>query len=357
MSTELDRLEAHFHRLAGLGPAESEAALRALERAEGGALVAAVRDLLAAADSTSSPLDHPAVFSAGELTLVDDLRAMDFALQAPGGSTASAVERSPAASETLPSVPGFRVLRRIGRGGSGTVYLAEQVRPEFTRLVALKIVDRVVDADSMRRVEDERRILAKLEHPGIARLYDAGVIPTGHPFLAMEWVDGRSICEHCSVYDLPIADRLTLFVQILDAVEYAHRAAVAHRDLKPANILVTREGQAKLLDFGIAKLIAAPGEEEETRTLQRAMTPAYASPEQVLGLRVGATSDIYSLGVVLYELLAGPFPTASTACGSKPTRTRSADRTRRRLPRPARGRPRRPAFLAPGRSLRAVAGP
>ncbi len=248
-----------------------------------------MRDLLAAADLTSSPLDSPALPGADPTTLAENLRSLLL-------------------PEVLPWVEGYRLLKRIGRGGSGTVYLAEQVRPEFTRAVAIKIVDRVLDPSSLRRVEDERRILARLEHPGIARLYDAGVTPTGHPYLAMERVEGLSIVEHCSLRDLPVADRLVLFLDVLDAVEFAHRAGVVHRDLKPANILVSERGETKLLDFGIAKLIAAPGEDEETRTLGRAMTPAYASPEQVLGHRVTFASDIYSLGVVLYELLAETLP-------------------------------------------------
>jgi serine/threonine protein kinase len=206
----------------------------------------------------------------------------------------------------LPVIPGFSIHRRIGRGGSATVYLADQERADFTRPVALKVVDSVVDSTSSWRVREEQRILARLEHVGIARLYDTGVTPLGQPYLAMEHVEGESIVEHCRSRQMPIRARIELFLSVLDAVSYAHEQAIVHRDLKPANILVSARGEAKLLDFGIAKLVAE--DEDETRTLHRAMTPAYASPEQMRGGRITPASDIYSLGVVLYELLANTIP-------------------------------------------------
>ncbi|MEO7974520.1 MAG: serine/threonine-protein kinase, partial [Thermoanaerobaculia bacterium] len=301
MATELDLLEAEFHRVAALSGEERAAALLEVERRCGPTVGAALRELLAAADLTETPLDIPAVGTSDSVTLVDDLRA--FVL---GG--ARRPESASGQAPTLPELPGYRLLGRLGRGGSGTVYLAEQVRPEFTRTVALKIVDRVADPESSRRFEDERRILARLEHPGIARLYDAGLTAAGQPFLAMERVDGLPISEHCELHRLPLDARLRLFLAVLEAVDCAHQAGVVHRDLKPGNILVSARGEAKLLDFGIARIVAAPGEVEETRTAERAMTPAYASPEQVLGQRVTSASDIYSLGVVLYELLAGILP-------------------------------------------------
>ena len=172
MATELDRLEDEFHRVAALAEGEREGALLALEREAGPQLAAALRELFAAAALTETALDGPALPVTGGITLVDDLRA--FVLGAPPrpGAENPPGEVSPGAAAALPQLPGYRLLGRLGRGGSGTVYLAEQVRPEFSRTVALKIVDRVADPDASRRVEDEWRILARLEHQGIA-LYDA----------------------------------------------------------------------------------------------------------------------------------------------------------------------------------------
>jgi serine/threonine protein kinase/tetratricopeptide (TPR) repeat protein len=207
----------------------------------------------------------------------------------------------------LPVIPGFRLQRSIGRGGSATVYLAEQERDDFTRVVALKVVDSAAESGSWWQAREEQRILARLEHAGIARLYDTGVTPLGQPYLAMEHVEGESIFDHCNSRQLPIRERIELFVSVLDAVSYAHEKGIVHRDLKPGNILVSARGEPKLLDFGIAKLVAPEGE-DETLTLIRAMTPAYASPEQIRGGRITHSSDIYSLGVVLYELLANTLP-------------------------------------------------
>ena len=214
---------------------------------------------------------------------------------------------APLISPPLPIIPGYRLHQRIGRGGSATVYLAEQERADFTRTVALKVVDMIVHSTSLGHVREEQRILARLEHAGIARLYDSGVTALGQPYLAMELVEGESIVDHCRTRGLSIRARIELFLSVLDAVRYAHEHAIVHRDLKPANILVSARGEAKLLDFGIARL-AAPDDDDKTLTLNRAMTPAYASPEQRHGGRVTPASDIYSLGVVLYELLADVIP-------------------------------------------------
>ena len=308
MAAEIDRLEAEFHRVAALSGNDRARAVREVEARGEPGLAAALRELLAAADLTGTPLDGGALSLAAGITLVDDLRSFVLGGPSAAGGSPADLETIAGEPDAMPAVPGFRLLGRLGRGGSGTVYLAEQVRPEFTRTVALKIVDRAGDPETARRVEDERRILAQLEHRGIARLYDAGLTPSGQPFIAMERVDGLPISEHCERKGLAIDERLRLFLEVLEAVDHAHRSGVVHRDLKPGNILVAADGQAKLLDFGIARFVAPSGEEEETRTLHRAMTPAYASPEQVLGQRVTAASDIYSLGVVLYELLAGTLP-------------------------------------------------
>jgi serine/threonine protein kinase/tetratricopeptide (TPR) repeat protein len=240
--------------------------------------------------------------------LVEELRALlGHAARSDSPLDSAAVRLQEATEPPLPQVPGYRIQRRIGRGGSSTVYLADQERAGFTRQVALKVVDRMFDAGSLRSVREEQRILARLEHPGIARLYDAGMTSLGQPWLAMELVDGESVLAHCRSRQLPLRARIELVLSVLDAVAYAHTKGIIHRDLKPANIFVTANGETRLLDFGIAKL-SDPADDDETRTLQRALTPAYASPEQMRGDRTTAASDIYSLGVVLYELLTGALP-------------------------------------------------
>lgn len=248
-----------------------------------------------------------ASLAAEEPGLADDLRALlEQAVRADSPLDSAAV-RLWEDDEPLPRIPGFRIHRCIGRGGSSTVYLAEQEHPEFTRRVALKVVDRPFDAGSLRGVREEQRILARLEHPGIARLYDSGVTPFGQHWLALEHVEGESIVAHCDTRRLTPREKIELFLPVLDAVAYAHARGIVHRDLKPANIFVTASGEPRLLDFGIARL-SDPTDRDETRTLRRALTPAYASPEQMRGERTTVASDIYSLGVVLYELLAGLVP-------------------------------------------------
>ncbi|MDJ0841723.1 MAG: serine/threonine-protein kinase [Acidobacteriota bacterium] len=197
----------------------------------------------------------------------------------------------------------------LGSGGSGAVYLAERQDGDFDQKAALKILKLGMDTEeSVRRFKSERRILARLEHPNIARLLDGGAMPDGRPYLVMEYVDGLPVHEYCRRNSLGIDACLTLFCKVCDAVAYAHRNLIIHRDLKPGNILVTRDGEPKLLDFGIARLTTAAAEQTVTVTRGRCMTPEYASPEQVCGRPVTTAGDIYSLGVVLYELLAGRRP-------------------------------------------------
>ena len=200
----------------------------------------------------------------------------------------------------------YRVIREIGRGGMGAVYLAVRDDEEYTREVALKVVRQGMNtAEAMQRFRDERQILANLDHPYIARLFDGGTTADGVPFFAMEFVVGRPVDVFCRENSLSPRACCALFLQILEAVTYAHRSLVIHGDLKPANIFVTPEGSPKLLDFGVAKLVGRDASADGNSAEVRAFTPGYASPEQVRGLAVTTSADVYSLGIVLYELLAG----------------------------------------------------
>lgn len=200
----------------------------------------------------------------------------------------------------------YRIVRRIGSGGMGLVYEAMREDAEFHKRVAIKFVQGTDDPAGIDRFRVERQILADLEHPNIARLLDGGTTGDGIPFLVMEYVEGVPIDKFVSEQRLPRADRLKLFVQVSEAVQYAHRHLVIHRDLKPGNILVTADGTPKLLDFGIAKLQTGEAK-TDLRTMQ-ALTLEYASPEQVLGRTVSTSADIYSLGVLLFFLLTGRLP-------------------------------------------------
>lgn len=214
----------------------------------------------------------------------------------------------------------YRLLQELGDGGMGSVWLAERADGALKRKVALKLPRLAWASDLAGRMARERDILGSLEHPNIARLYDAGLDQHGRPFLALEYVEGQRLDRYCDDHGLTLQGRVRLFLQVLDAVQYAHVNLVLHRDLKPANILVNQRGEIRLLDFGIAKLIAddaAPGAgEPRSDSMSRAMTPRFASPEQVRHSRLTLASDIYSLGVVLYEVLIGASPLI-TANGSR----------------------------------------
>jgi non-specific serine/threonine protein kinase/serine/threonine-protein kinase len=205
----------------------------------------------------------------------------------------------------------YRLERLLGEGGMGAVYEATRVDDQFQQRVALKLVKGgMYSEDVLRRFRQERQILAGLVHPHIARLLDGGVTPDGQPYFVMEFIDGKPVDKYCSEKRLGIRERLELFRDVCGAVQYAHQNLIVHRDLKPGNILVTSGGDVKLLDFGIAKLLREAGEDAvtQTGTGMHAMTPEYASPEQVRGDSVTTAADVYSLGVVLYELLTGIRP-------------------------------------------------
>jgi eukaryotic-like serine/threonine-protein kinase len=204
----------------------------------------------------------------------------------------------------------YRILRQIGRGGMGRVYLAARADQAFDKHVAIKVVERGLDTEDMiRRFRSERQILARLDHPNITRILDGGATEDGLPFLVMEYVEGEPIDQYCDARGLDVTGRLKLFQGVCAAVHYAHQNLIIHRDIKPANLLVTRDGVPRLLDFGIAKLLGSEEPTKEaTRTVARRLTPEYASPEQVRGETLTTASDVYSLGVLLYRLLCGQSP-------------------------------------------------
>jgi eukaryotic-like serine/threonine-protein kinase len=206
----------------------------------------------------------------------------------------------------------YKVVRQIGRGGMGAVYLAERADNAFQKRVAIKLIKRGMDTDYiLRRFRHERQILAALDHPFIALLLDGGATSTGQPYFVMEYIEGQPLYLHCDARRLPVRERLEIFCQICEAVEYAHRKQVIHRDIKPSNILVSAAGAPKLFDFGIAKLLdpeLALDTNPQTATAMRMMTVEYSSPEQLQGLPVTFLSDVYSLGVLLYELSTGHRP-------------------------------------------------
>lgn len=203
----------------------------------------------------------------------------------------------------------YRLLEQIGQGGMGEVYRAERADGQYDKQVAIKFVRAGLDTASiLERFRHERQVLASLDHPNIARLLDGGTTDEGIPYLVMELIEGTPIDEYCDTQKLPVTERLKLFVQVCSAVQYAHQHLVIHRDIKPGNIIVTTEGVPKLLDFGIAKILD-PAANSQT-TVANPMTPEYASPEQIRGEPITTSTDVYSLGVVLYQLLTGrsPYP-------------------------------------------------
>ncbi len=251
----------------------------------------------------------------------DDLYSQVKRMLDAHGSTVSFLDGAVAAPVELRTDPcrmegrrlgHYEILREIGRGGMGTVYLARRADGLFEHQVAIKVVTpESAGPEVIERFEQERAILASLEHPNIARLYDGGSTEEGWPYFVMEYVEGKPIDQWCDDRKLSIGERVQLFRAVCEAVQYALQHRVIHRDLKPGNILVTREGTVKLLDFGIAKLVGVDADPKgtlATRTGMRLMTPEYASPEQVRSEAITPLSDLYSLGVILYELVTGRRP-------------------------------------------------
>lgn len=261
-----------------------------------------VRELLAAHEAPS-------------VGLLDETQPWVRAGSAAGGTTGMVDEPGELPDDGIAAdhperIGPYRIERLLGRGGMGRVYLATHEADDFRRHVAIKLVRRGLDTDDiLRRFRAERRILASLDHPNIARLLDVGATPEGLPYLVMEYVDGVDILEHCRRRVLDIPARLALFRDVCAAVHHAHQRLLVHRDLKPGNIFVTSDGVPKLLDFGIAKILDPERTDGyTTRPADRLLTPRYSAPEQLRGERVTTACDIWALGVLLYELLADRHP-------------------------------------------------
>jgi eukaryotic-like serine/threonine-protein kinase len=265
------------------------------------ALHVEVGSLIAYAKQTGRIIDKPAL-EVVAASMAEDLRAQD----------AKKIDRMIGAR-----IAQYRIVEKLGEGGMGNVYRAVRADDVYDKHVAVKLISSGRDSSLfINRFRNERRILASLDHPNIARLCDGGTTDDGVPYFVMELIEGQPMVAYCDQRRLSTTERLRLFLQVCSAVQYAHQRLIIHRDLKPDNILVTREGATKLMDFGIAKILeadASPGEHDLTATSLRAFTPGYASPEQIKGEPITTASDVYSLGVVLYELLTGHSPYRTTS--------------------------------------------
>jgi eukaryotic-like serine/threonine-protein kinase len=281
-----------FERLVDLPSAEQASALDALQRDDPD-LAAVVRDLLGSDADTEGLLDR-GVQRLAQTVLSALERDRPEELGVAGGP---------------PEIAGFRIGERLGQGGMGEVYRAERSGGDVRQTVALKLLRPGMDSlELRRRFLRERRILAELEHPDIARFIDAGVSADGRPWLAMEYVEGLPITEFARRHGLGLAQRVRLLLRVARAVAFAQSRLVVHRDLKPSNILIDAEGRPRLLDFGIAKLIDVPGQPEATQTSLRPLSPAYAAPEQLADGAITTATDVFALGMVLHELLTGALP-------------------------------------------------
>jgi eukaryotic-like serine/threonine-protein kinase len=299
------RVDALFDELLDL-PCDQRRKVMAGWRLEEPAVIEEVASLLQAAEGSEEFLSQP--------------------VQAAFVAASEPVAEDPMLGSRIGS---WRVVRMVGRGGMGVVYEAERTTGDFEQRVAIKLLQ-PGSAGPSQRFDIERRILARLEHPGIARLLDGGVTDDGRPFMVMEFVDGVPITAFCAARGSSLAERLELFLQVCAAVAYAHRNLVVHRDLKPANVLVTAEGRVKLLDFGIAKLVDAPmaGVTQAAFVL---LTPSCAAPEQLSGQPVTTLTDVYALGLMLFQLLTGWHPWISNDSPSLPE-LRAAQQHRVPLP-------------------------
>ncbi len=288
-SANRQQLKELFHAAVELAPPDREAFLKANCAADA-ELHCEVSALLTAHESAGDFIEHPALVDVG---LVADN------------------ESNRSAAVTGQQIGSYRIIRELGRGGMGSVYLAARADESFDKQVALKLIKRGMDSDAIiKRFVMERQILANLDHPNIARLIDGGTTEDGLPYFVLEYIEGTTITRYCDQHKLNTIERLKLFRQVCAAVQFAHQNLIVHRDLKPSNIIVTADGTPKLLDFGIAKLFSSDWSSsvEATATIGRVLTPEYASPEELRGLPVTTSSDVYSLGVVLYELLSGHRP-------------------------------------------------
>jgi serine/threonine-protein kinase len=286
------RIDAVFDAALELVPADRAAFLDGVCAGDV-ALRTEVDSLLASVDTSESLIgEHVADFAA---SMIAEMPADDPALEA--GTVLGA----------------WRIVREVGRGGMGSVYLAERADGAFDLQVAVKVVKRGMDsAEVLRRFREERRILASLDHPNVARLLDGGAASDGRPYLVMEYVEGEPIDRWCESRQLDVRQRVVLFRSVCEAVHEAHRRLVVHRDIKPTNVLITATGTPKLLDFGIAKLLD-DDDASATVTTARLLTPAYAAPEQIAGDQITTATDVFSLGVLLHELLTGERPAATRA--------------------------------------------
>ena len=324
-----EKVRGLFDAAAELAP-DQRAAFLAQAGDGDAALVREVEALLASLDGAESFLEQPAY------------------QEAP-----PPLAGEPAGRPARERIGPYRLERVLGHGGMGSVYLAVRTDQGFTRQAALKLIRAGDEADFIvRRFELERQILAGLDHPNIARLIDGGSTEDGLPYLVMDYIEGETLLAYCDAKRLAVPERLRLFRQVCAAVQYAHQRLVVHRDLKPSNILVSAGGIPKLLDFGIAKLLqpeASARLPAPTVTRQRMLTPAYASPEQMRGEQITTASDVYSLGVILYELLAGHAPyrvrgerpeaLVKAVCETEPEKPSTAIGRRETAAKPAEGEP------------------